>query len=179
MCSSHEDHLWYWASGRNVYITHVIFLLFLNIPIFQRVLDKSLLSVSYMLCLKCGIFLYSWQHINDIRNCSMFTYCEIVTLLDYMLFAVFSFTKSLNFSMTYFAKNIIHMNYGKLCHYICCIINSFCHLPLMNFFAFLLSTLKYVKGIFLIWFEHFIMQIRVFIYIKGLDSRQCLYKLSP
>lgn len=121
LCSSHVDHLWYWASGRNVYITHVIFLLFLNIPIFQRILDKRLCCLYHMLCLKCGIFLYSWQHINDIRNCSMFTYCEVVTLLDYMLFTVLQFLvlpKVLNFSMTYFAKNIIRMNYGMLCHYV-------------------------------------------------------------
>lgn len=80
----------------------------------------------------------------------MFTYCEVVILLDYMLFVVFSFIKSLNFLMIYFVKNIIYMNYGKFCYYICCIINLFCYLFLMNFFVFLFLILKYVKGIFLI-----------------------------
>lgn len=59
--------------------------------------------------------------------------------------AIFSSTKSLNFSMTYFAKNIIHMNFLE-CFVVYCIIDSFYPLPLINFFAFLLATLKYIKG---------------------------------
>lgn len=140
------------------------FLLFLNIPVFQRVLDKYSVQVipktDDVVCITCCVWNVEIFYIHDntsmILKTKMFNVhllwsFNVIRLHVMCSIAIFSSTKSWNFSRDILPKTL-YMYIWTLWNAfsLCCIIDSFCPLPLMNFFAFLLTTLKYVKGIFLL-----------------------------
>lgn len=100
------------------------FLLFLNIPVFQRVLDKYSVQVipktDDVVCITCCVWNVEIFYIHDntsmILKTKMFNVhllwsFNVIRLHVMCSIAIFSSTKSWNFSMRYFAKNIIHMNF--------------------------------------------------------------------